>query len=64
LSVAREAGTSFHALHERFVSKPDDPVVSNAMELLFELVLLAEGSEIAYPIRLNQLTLELLQGSL
>jgi len=34
------------------------------MELLFELALVAEGSEIADPVRLNRLTLELLQKSL
>jgi hypothetical protein len=33
------------------------------MEILFELALLAEGSEVADPVRLNQLTLELLQKS-
>jgi hypothetical protein len=31
------------------------------MELLFHLALLAEGSEVADPVRLNQLTLDLLQ---
>jgi HSP90 family molecular chaperone len=38
-------------------------MVSDSMEILFELALLAEGSEIADPVRLNQLTLELLQKS-
>jgi len=31
------------------------------MEILFELALLAEGSEVADPVRLNRLTLELMQ---
>jgi len=48
-------------LYERFKANPEDPSVGDAMELLFHLALLAEGSEIADPVRLNQLTLELLQ---
>jgi len=51
-------------LHERFDSNADDPAVSDSMEILFELALLAEGSEVADPVRLNQLTLALLQKSL
>jgi Hsp90 protein len=50
-------------LYERFQANPDDPMVNDSMEILFELALLAEGSEVADPIRLNQLTLELLQKS-
>jgi HSP90 family molecular chaperone len=50
-------------LYERFKSDADDPVVNDSMEILFELALLAEGSEVADPVRLNQLTLELLQRS-
>ena len=50
-------------LYERFGSNADDPVVNDSMEILFELALLAEGSEVADPVRLNQLTLELLQKS-
>jgi molecular chaperone HtpG len=50
-------------LYERFKSNAEDPVVNDSMEILFELALLAEGSEIADPVRLNQLTLELLQKS-
>lgn len=51
-------------LFDRFNANGDDPTVGNSMELLFELALLAEGSEIADPVRLNHLTLELLQQTL
>jgi len=51
-------------LHERFDSNAGDPAVSDSMEILFELALLAEGSEVADPVRLNQLTLELLRVTL
>jgi molecular chaperone HtpG len=50
-------------LYERFTSNADDPQVNDSMEILFELALLAEGSEVADPVRLNRLTLELLQKS-
>lgn len=50
-------------LYERFESNADDPVVNDSMEILFELALLAEGSEVADPVRLNHLTLGLLQKS-
>jgi molecular chaperone HtpG len=50
-------------IYERFQSNADDPVVNDSMEILFELALLAEGSEVADPVRLNQLTLDLLQKS-
>lgn len=49
------------SLYERFKSDADDLVVNDSMEILFELALLVEGSEVADPVRLNQLTLELLQ---
>ena len=48
-------------LHDRFKASNDDPVVGDAIELLFALALIVEGSEIADPVRLNQLSLELLQ---
>jgi len=51
-------------LYERFKANADDPMVSDSVEVLFELALLAEGSEIADPVRLNQLTLKLLQNSI
>jgi molecular chaperone HtpG len=51
-------------LYERYKANNDDATVADSMELLFELALVAEGSEIADPVRLNRLTLELLQKSL
>jgi len=48
-------------LYERFKLQSDDPLIGDSIELLFELALVAEGSEIADPVRLNQLTLNLLQ---
>jgi molecular chaperone HtpG len=48
-------------LHDRFKSNADDATLGDAVELLFELALVAEGSEIADPVRLNRLTLDLLQ---
>lgn len=50
-------------LYQRFKSNADDSVMNDSMEILFELALLAEGSEVADPVRLNQLTLELLKKS-
>jgi molecular chaperone HtpG len=51
-------------LYARYNANAEDPDVGNSIELLFELALVAEGSEIADPVRLNQLTLELLQKTL
>jgi len=51
-------------LHQRFQSDAEDPSVAESMEIMFELALLAEGSEVADPVRLNQLTLGLLQKTL
>ena len=48
-------------LYDRFKTNGEDPVVGDSIELLFELALVTEGSEIADPVRLNQLTLDLLQ---
>jgi molecular chaperone HtpG len=48
-------------LHERFKSNVDDATLGDAIEVLFELALVAEGSEIADPVRFNRLTLDLLQ---
>ena len=47
-------------LYERFKANSEDTAVGDSVEILFELALLAEGSEIADPVRLNRLTLELL----
>lgn len=51
-------------LHDRYTANPEDTAVADSMQLLFELALITEGSEIADPVRLNQLTLELLQKTL
>jgi HSP90 family molecular chaperone len=51
-------------LYERFQTNAEDPAVGDSIEVLFELALLAEGSEVADPVRLNQLTLALLQKTL
>lgn len=51
-------------LHERYAMNAEDAAVDDSIELLFELALVAEGSEIADPVRLNQLTLALLQKTL
>jgi molecular chaperone HtpG len=48
-------------LQDRFKANSDDQALGDAIELLFELALVAEGSEIADPVRLNRLTLDLLQ---
>ncbi len=48
-------------LYERFKSSAEESTVGDSIEILFELALLAEGSEVADPVRLNQLTLALLQ---
>jgi molecular chaperone HtpG len=48
-------------LHDRFKANSDDATLGDAIELLFELALVAEGSEIADPVRLNRLILDLLQ---
>ena len=50
-------------LYQRFQFNPNDSVVNDSMEILFELALLAEGSEVANPVRLNELALELLRKS-
>lgn len=48
-------------LYQRFQSDAEDPVVLDSIEILFELALLAEGSEVADPVRLNQRVLTMLQ---
>ena len=48
-------------LYQHFQANAEDSQIEDAMEILFELALLAEGSEVADPVRLNQLTLGLLQ---
>lgn len=51
-------------LYDRYTANADDAAVGDSIALLFELALIAEGSEIADPVRLNQLTLNLLQKDL
>ena len=46
-------------LHDSFASNGEEGVVGDSIELLFELALVVEGSEVADPARLNRLTLEL-----
>jgi molecular chaperone HtpG len=48
-------------LYDRFKANGEDPFIGDSIELLFELALVAEGSEIEDPVRLNQLALDLLQ---
>jgi molecular chaperone HtpG len=48
-------------LHERFISNAEDPAIGDSIEVVFELALMLEGSEIANRTRLNQLTMNLLQ---
>jgi molecular chaperone HtpG len=48
-------------LYERFKTNPEDSAVGDSMEILFDLALLSEGSEVADPVHLNLLTMELLQ---
>ena len=48
-------------LYQQFQANAEDSQIGDAVEILFELALLAEGSEVADPVRLNQLTLGLLQ---
>ncbi len=51
-------------MFEHYSANNEDPTVSNSIQLLFELSLVAEGSEPADPVRLKQRTLDLLQKSL
>jgi len=48
-------------LYERFQASAEDSVVGDSMEILVDMALLSEGSEVADPVRLNLLTMELLQ---
>ena len=48
-------------LFERYKANHEDPLLDSSVDLLFELSLVAEGSDIADPVRLNQVTLDLLQ---
>ena len=48
-------------LHDRYQANNEDPSLDRSIELLFEMALIAEGSEIADPVRLKNTVLELLQ---
>ena len=50
-------------MNDRFNANKEDPVLSDAAELLLALSLLAEGSDLPDPVRFNQLTLQLLEKS-
>lgn len=51
-------------LYKRSEADPEDPLLGDALEILFEVARLTEGSEVADPVRLNRLTLVLLQRTL
>ncbi len=51
-------------MYDRYNANAEDPAIADSIELLFGVALVAEGSEIADPVRLNQLTLSLLQKTL
>jgi molecular chaperone HtpG len=51
-------------LYDRYNANGEDPTVGDSIELLFELALVAEGSEIEDPVRLNRLALDILQKTL
>ena len=48
-------------LYDRYQANNEDPSLDRSIELLFETALIAEGSEIADPVRLKNTVLELLQ---
>ncbi len=51
-------------LYDKYNANPEDPAIEDSIELLFELALVAEGSEIVDPVSLNRLILDLLQKTL
>ena len=51
-------------LYDRFTGNNEDAAVTESMELLLDLSLLTEGSDISNPVRLNELTLRLLEKTL
>lgn len=48
-------------LRDRYSANDNDPEIESSIALLFELALIAEGSEIADRVRLNHLTIDLLK---
>lgn len=51
-------------LFDRFQANKEDSLLGDSAELLFDMSLLAEGSEIPDPVQFNRLTLQLLEKSL
>jgi molecular chaperone HtpG len=51
-------------LFERFQANKEDSLLGDSAELLFDMSLLAEGSEIPDPVQFNRLTLQLLEKTL
>jgi molecular chaperone HtpG len=51
-------------LYDRYKAKGEDPTVGESIELLFQMALVAEGSELADPVQLNQRVLALMQRTL
>jgi molecular chaperone HtpG len=51
-------------LYDRYKANGEDPAVGESIELLFQMALVAEGSELADPVQLNQQVLALMQRTL
>jgi molecular chaperone HtpG len=51
-------------LYDRYKANGEDPTVGESIELLFQMALVAEGSELADPVQLNQQVLALMQRTL
>ncbi|HET8891429.1 MAG TPA: molecular chaperone HtpG [Candidatus Angelobacter sp.] len=51
-------------LYDRYKVNAEDPAVGESIELLFQMALVAEGSELADPVQLNQQVLALMQRTL
>jgi molecular chaperone HtpG len=49
----------FTKLNERFYKDHDDEAIKSYVELIFGYALIAEGSELADPIRFNRLLIDL-----
>jgi molecular chaperone HtpG len=51
-------------LFSRFQENKEDALVGDSIELLFDLALVAEGSEIPDPVRFNKLTLQMMEKTI
>ena len=51
-------------LYDRYKANAEDQTVGESIELLFQMALVAEGSELADPVQLNQQVLALMQRTL